>query len=129
MKFFKSLLTVSLCSLALISCQETGSKAQTTPETKEVKTSTTTKEKTLAAKPETATFQIAGMTCEMGCAKTIEKKLAETNGIQDAKVDFDKKEATVTFDTEVLNTKQISDLVEACADGKTYKVSGIKTKA
>jgi len=123
MNFLKSLLTVSFCSIALIGCKETASKANLPQETKEPK-----KEKTIAAKPETASFHIEGMTCAIGCAKTIEEKLADTDGIQEAKVDFDKKEATVVFDAAVLDSKKITDLVESCADGKTYKVSDMKTK-
>ena len=35
-----------------------------------------------------AEFNIKGMTCEMGCAKTIEKKLAKMDGMKSANVDF-----------------------------------------
>ena len=44
-------------------------------------------------------------------------------------IDFDKKEATVSFDAAVLSPEKISETVEATADGKTYKVSDVKIKA
>jgi periplasmic mercuric ion binding protein len=84
---------------------------------------------TAAAKPETATFQIDGMSCSVGCARTIEKKLASTAGVQEATVDFDKKEATVNFDASVVSPEKLQKIVEETADGKTYKVSDLKIKA
>jgi copper chaperone CopZ len=62
------------------------------------------------------------MTCAMGCAKTIEKKLADMEGVQKATVDFDKKEATVNFDAAILTPEKLYATVEATADGNTYKV-------
>lgn len=82
--------------------------------------------KASVVKPTVASFQIEGMTCAIGCAKTIEKKLAETPGVQKAKVDFEKKQATVHFDADKLSTNQLKQFVESCADGKTYKVTAIK---
>ena len=49
------------------------------------------------------------------------------NGVQTAKVDFDKKEATVNFDGDKLSSSDLVKTVETAADGKTYKVSDIKT--
>lgn len=77
-------------------------------------------------KAETASFHIEGMTCAMGCARTIEKKLSNTEGVQKAAVDFDKKEGTVTFDANKLSKEDIAKSVEATGDGKTYKVSEMK---
>ena len=81
-----------------------------------------------AAQPETASFKIEGMTCAMGCAKTIETKLSKMDGVQKATVDFDKKEATVDFDGAVLNAEKLTKAVESTGDGETYKVSEMKTK-
>ena len=66
------------------------------------------------------------MTCAMGCAATIEKKLAETEGVKEAKVDFESKTATVAFDKTVNNQESLTKLVEGVADGKTYKVANFK---
>ena len=124
MNFTKSLATISLVSSMLFSCKDTASK----PTTAAVNETVTTEQKapTVAAKPETASFKIEGMTCAMGCAKTIEKKLAGMNGVQKATVDFDKKEATVEFDAAVLTAEKLYTTVEATGDGATYKVVAAK---
>ncbi|MCX6172960.1 MAG: heavy metal-associated domain-containing protein [Flavobacterium sp.] len=122
MNFLKSLLTLSLVSGLLFSCKEKASKL--VEETKE--TTTEQKTATVAAKPETASFKIEGMTCAIGCAKTIETKLSKMNGVQKAAVDFDKKEAIVNFDAAVLSSKDIVDAVQTTGDGETYKVLEVK---
>ncbi|QBZ96896.1 heavy-metal-associated domain-containing protein [Flavobacterium sangjuense] len=123
MNFTKSLLTFGLASTLLFSCKDTAGKPVAgTDET------STKKEVTVAAKPETASFKIEGMTCAMGCAKTIESKLSGLEGVQKVTVDFDKKEATVDFDAAVLSPEKLAKTVEATGDGETYKVSGMQTK-
>jgi Cu+-exporting ATPase len=84
------------------------------------------KEIAAAVKPQTASFTIDGMTCPEGCAKTIEKNLSEMEGVQNAKVDFDKKLATVNFDLDKLKSDDIVKAVEATGDGQSYKVSNVK---
>jgi mercuric ion binding protein len=81
------------------------------------------------AKAESTSFNIEGMTCAMGCAKTIEAKLAGLDGVQKATVDFDKKTATVEYDAAVQTPEKLVETVEAVADGKTYKVSNVKSSA
>ena len=71
---------------------------------------------------QTASFEIEGMTCAMGCAKTIEEELGAMEGVQKATVDFDSKKATVVFDKTIQNQDNLTKVVEATADGKTYKV-------
>ena len=72
MNFSKLLLTVGIVSTLLVSCKDTASQPQA--ENNEAKSE---KEVVAAAKPETASFKIDGMTCAMGCAKTIETKLSK----------------------------------------------------
>lgn len=74
------------------------------------------------AKLETASLTIDGMTCEIGCAKTIEDKLAHTKGVKEAKVDFENKLATVTFDSNQQNLTSLTETIEAVAGGDSYKV-------
>jgi Cu+-exporting ATPase len=54
------------------------------------------------------------MTCEMGCAKTIEKKLAKMYGMKSANVDFKNELALVEFDVAKINplsiTKTVNDI-------------------
>ena len=123
MNFTKSLLTFGLASTLLFSCKDTASKPIAGSDETNTK-----KEVAVAAKPETASFKIDGMTCAMGCAKTIESKLSKMNGVQKATVDFDKKQATVEFDAAVISPENLSKIVEATGDGETYKVSGMQTK-
>ena len=73
-----------------------------------------------------ATMTIEGMTCAMGCAKTIETKLSGLDGVQKAVVDFDKKEATIEYDGAVQTIETLTKTIEAVADGKTYKVKDAK---
>ena len=123
MSFIKSLLTFGIASTLIFSCKDTASKL-----VKEKEESNPKKEVTIASKPETASFKIEGMTCAMGCAKTIENKLSKLDGVQKATVDFDNKQATVDFDAAVLTPEKLTKTVEATGDGETYKVSGMQTK-
>ena len=123
MRFTPSFLAIALSSLLFFSCKKT-EVSQTTTIEKTVKVNS----KSVAAKPEIATFNIEGMTCAIGCAKTIQEKLASMDGVQNATVDFDKKFATVEFDA----SKQTPDLllksVQETGDGKTYLVSNMKSE-
>lgn len=121
MKISKGIIGLVLASVLFVGCKNSESKPT------EVKEEVTTKKEIAAAtKPETASFHIEGMTCAMGCAKTIEKKLADMDGVQSATVDFDAKTATVNFDLDKLKSEDLVKTTEACADGKTYKVSDVK---
>jgi periplasmic mercuric ion binding protein len=117
MTFPKLILVASISGLLLIGCKQTGSAPN---EKSSVLKSTINPEKL-----QTASFTIDGMTCAIGCAKTIEKELSETDGVQKATVDFDKKEATVAFDSSIQTPESLTKIVEATADGKTYKVSNM----
>jgi len=123
MSFIKSLLTFGIASTLIFSCKDSASKHVEGKEENNPK-----KEVTIASKPETASFKIEGMTCAMGCAKTIETKLSKLDGVQKATVDFDNKQATVDFDAAVLTPEKLTKTVESTGDGETYKVSQMKTK-
>ncbi len=122
MEFSKSIVGFALLSILFTGCKDTASK----PVTDDMAV-TEKKVNTPAKNPQTATFHIDGMTCAVGCAKTIEEKLSGMNGVQEAKVDFDTKTATVNFDLDRLEEADLKKAVESCADGKTYKVSDFKT--
>lgn len=122
MNFSKSLFILAVAGITFTSCK----KEEKTAETTTVETQAPKKE-IAAENLQSASFQIEGMTCAMGCAATIEKKLAETQGVKEAKVDFDSKTATVAFDKTVNNQETLTKLVEAVADGKTYKVTNFKS--
>lgn len=121
MKTIKISTLFVLMSLFAIACKNNTATEEKTVSVAEKKVNTP------ATKPEVATFHIEGMTCEIGCAKTIEEELNKMEGVQQAKVDFEKKQATVNFDLDKLSTDDLVKTTEACADGKTYKVSDVKT--
>jgi len=121
MKIQKSIIGLAMATLFFVSCKnndKTSVEAATKIDAK--------KEIAAAVKPQTASFTIDGMTCPEGCAKTIEKNLSEMEGVQNAKVDFDKKLATVNFDLDKLKSDDIVKAVEATGDGQSYKVSNVK---
>jgi len=97
---------------------------------KEVATETTAKTETKviaeAKKPAKATLTVEGMTCAIGCAKTIEEDLSKMEGVQKAVVDFDSKIATIDYDAAVLTSDNLVKTVTSAADGKTYSVSSVK---
>jgi len=121
MNFSKSLLILGIVSTVFISCKDTASKPTVATNVSDIK-----KEVAVAAKPLTASFKIEGMTCAMGCAKTIEDKLSKMDGVQKAVVDFDNKEAAVNFDSAILSSKDIVAAVQSTGDGETYKVLEVK---
>lgn len=121
MKFSKSIIGFALATMLFVGCKKNENKVT------DAKDGSVKKEVAAAVKPETATFHIEGMTCAIGCAKTIEEKLSKMDGVQKATVDFDKKEATVHFDLDKLKSEDLVKAVETTGDGKTYKVSDVKT--
>ena len=70
-----------------------------------------------------AKLSIEGMTCAIGCAATIEKRLQKTSGIVSAKVDFETNTGWVTYDATMLNLDGISSVVKST--GASYSVSKI----
>ena len=126
MKITKSIAAIALASLLFISCKKTNSEATT--ETTVAATETAATIKDIAPENlQTASFSIEGMTCAVGCAKTIQEELTDLEGVQTATVDFDKKLATVTFDKTVQNPESLTKVVQATGDGKTYTVSNMKS--
>ena len=121
MKTMKHILLVSMLTLLFVAC-----KNDTTPEVKTVEVETIKKEKVLNpnATYAKAEFGIEGMTCAVGCAKTIEKKLAKMDGVKSATVDFDRRLAMVEYDEDMVTPTSLSETVTKVAD--TYKVDEIK---
>lgn len=125
MKFTKIIATVAIAGLVFVSCKKEEDKNLAN-----IKNEKTIVKEHKAIAPEnvqTASFNIEGMTCAVGCAKTIEEELSDLEGVEKATVDFDKKLATVTFDKTVQNPESLTKVVQATGDGKTYKVSNIKS--
>jgi mercuric ion binding protein len=126
MNFTKSIAIIVLSALLFASCKD--NKAESKTETAATETvAPKVKKEIAAANLQTASFTIEGMTCAMGCAKTIEEELTDLDGVQTAKVDFDKKLATVTFDKTIQTPESLTKVVQATGDGKTYTVSNMKS--
>lgn len=53
----------------------------------------------LAGSPQTVVLDVQNMTCEL-CPITVKKALGKVPGVADAKIDLDKKTATVKFDAD-----------------------------
>ena len=108
MKFLKNILSVTFILIILSSCK--------TDKKVEIKTIDISSEKISQkldpnAVYSKAEFSIKGMTCEMGCAKTIEKKLAKMDGMKSATVDFKNELALVEFDVAKINPLSITKTV------------------
>ena len=122
MNISKSILTITLAGLLFVGCKEKTS--ETVSETED--SIPKVKKEIAATNLQTASFSIKGMTCAIGCAKTIEKELNGLDGVQNATIDFEKKSAVVSFDKSIIKPENITKVVEATGDGKTYKVSNLK---
>lgn len=127
MNFTKSIAAVAIASFLFISCKKNTSEVAKTVMNKTETTAPKVKKEIAATNLQTASFKVEGMTCAIGCAKTIQEELTELDGVQTATVDFDKKLATVTFDKTVQNPENLTKVVQATGDGKTYKVSNMKS--
>jgi copper chaperone CopZ len=155
MNFKKSIVTLLLTSVLFVGCKEKSTEIVSKEITETA--SPKVKKEIAAANLQTASFSVEGMTCAVGCAKTIEQELTDLEGVEKAAVDFDKKTATVTFDKtiqedltgldgvqkatvdfdtklatvtfdkKVQTPEKLTKVVEAAADGKTYKVSNMKS--
>jgi copper chaperone CopZ len=123
MKHLKNILAVAIITIAAFSC-----KNEAQPEVKTV--AVETEVETIAELDPNATyakaeFKIEGMTCKMGCAKTIEKKMAKMEGVKSATVDFDRELAMVEYDEAIVTLENLEGTVTTVSD--TYTVKDMKT--
>ena len=80
----------------------------------------------LPLKKEQVALSISGMTCEIGCAKTIQSKLSKKEGVLNAKVVFTDSIATIEYDANRTNKKELIAFVDGIAGGDLYKASESK---
>ncbi|MDY2586089.1 heavy-metal-associated domain-containing protein [Winogradskyella aquimaris] len=120
---FKNIIVVLAVVLAVSSCKDNAE-----PEVKTVDIEVTNKEVAKTLDPNATyakvEFGIEGMTCAVGCAKTIEKKMAKMDGVKSAKVDFDNRLAMVEFDEAKVTPKSLEEAVAKVGD--VYKVKDMK---
>lgn len=125
MKTLKNIILITSLTLFFVSC-----KNETAPEVVTVEaenTETIKAELDPNANYAKAEFTIEGMTCAMGCAKTIEKKMAKMEGVKSAKVDFDTRLAMVEYDDAKVTPTSLEDAVKKAGD--VYSVKDMKTVA
>lgn len=107
----RSILTLAIIlSFSIVSCKKETQKVETPKEV-------------LAAKMETVSLNIAGMTCEIGCAKTIQSKLSRKEGVASAKVVFTDSIATIKFDANKTSSEDLISFIDGIAGGDLYKAT------
>jgi len=114
MKLTRILAIVCIATFTLTACN-TASKKKL--ETKKVST----------PNPQKLAFNISGMTCEIGCAKTIQSKLSKKTGITSAKVIFNDSIAFVEYNANAISKDDITSFVNVIAGGDLYKVKNAKS--
>ena len=107
MKIKKIIYTIAIACFILMGCKT---------DKKEVKT-------------ENVALAISGMTCEIGCAKTIQSKLSKKEGVLNAKVIFNDSIANIEFDANTTSKKDLIAFVDGIAGGELYKASESSKKA
>lgn len=123
MNTLKFILNVTLIWTLVLSC-----KNEAKPEVKTIEVETTSndiKKIDPNATYAKAEFTISGMTCAVGCAATIQKKLGKMDGVKSAIVDFDKRLAMVEYNEATVTPTSLEETVTKVAE--TYKVSDMKT--
>lgn len=119
MKFLKSMLFIALIGIVLISCKESN-KTQYKTDTENLNSDE------LAVNLKKVSLDIEGMTCEIGCARTIQSKLSKIEGVKIANVNFDEKKGYVEFDANKISERKIISIVQGIAGGDLYKVTDTK---
>ena len=104
-----------ICAIGCTTCKKEAAKT----EIKEVQTEVAT------AKMETVSLNISGMTCEIGCAKTIQSKLSKQAGVASAKVVFKDSIATVAFDANKTSSEDLITFINGIAGGDLYTATQV----
>lgn len=79
-------------------------------------------------KKESVALAISGMTCEIGCAKTIQSKLSKKEGVLEAKVVFVDSIANIEFDANTTSKKDLIAFVDGLAGGELYSAKETSKK-
>jgi mercuric ion binding protein len=126
MKGLLSSLTMGLAVFAFVACsQEANQSAQTSSKQYEI----TESELNTVAEGSFAKFAIEGMTCQMGCVTTVNKKLKKIDGVISVEIEFDADQkqdyATVIYDASKTDPVKMAEEIESLAKG-AYQVVGIE---
>ena len=63
-------------------------------------------------------MEVEGMTCAMGCAKSIEDKVGDLDGVVASSVNFEDKIATFEFDKTTTSPEKIQEFIGNIHDGQ-----------
>ena len=77
----------------------------------------------LLAKDNKTTLKVDGMRCQYSCTGKVATVVENIKGVKECNVDFKKGVATVVYDEQKLDSKEI---VDALNDETSYKFSEIK---
>lgn len=113
----KTALSILAMAFILFSCNE--SKKETPVEKSGVE------KQEVAANYKSIEVEIEGMTCEIGCAKTIESKLSKTEGVKYSKVNFEAKIGQFIYDENKISKEDIAKKIAGIAGGDLYKTTKI----
>lgn len=120
MKKLRNIFTILMLATFIIACKNEAKPEVKTVEVETITAKTTDPNATYAK----AEFTIDGMTCAVGCAKTIESKLGKMEGVKSAKVDFDTKLAMVEYNEAKVTPNSLVETVAKVGD--SYIVSNMK---
>ena len=81
----------------------------------------------LAQETQTLDYAVNGMVCAMGCAATIEKEVAEMEGVIVSDVSYEDEKAHFEFDPAKTSEADIKAKIASIADGQ-YEVSAWEEK-
>ena len=73
-----------------------------------------------------ARFTIKGMSCEIGCARAIEKKLYKLDGMYKDDVNFQKEMATVKYDSNKIDEALLISTITSGSQTSNYSVEEFK---
>ena len=79
----------------------------------------------LLGKDNKTTLKVDGMRCQYSCTGKVSTVVENIKGVKECNVDFEKGVATVVYDEQKLDSKQI---VDALNDETSYKISEMKQK-
>ncbi|MDD3721952.1 MAG: heavy metal-associated domain-containing protein [Lutibacter sp.] len=111
--------TISILAIAFILFSCNDAKKEVPVEKPEIE------KQEVAANYKTIEVEIEGMTCEIGCAKTIESKLSKTKGVTYSKVNFEEKIGKFTFDENKISQEDIAKKIAGIGGGALYKATKI----
>lgn len=72
----------------------------------------------VAGETQTVEYAVEGMVCAMGCAATIEKEVADMDGVVVSDVDYEAEKAHFEFDPAITSEEEIKAKIATLADGQ-----------